>query len=111
MTATAAPSDPIRFQSGQCAACGGLFPAKALDDDDSCDACRKDMRRRVTRGRHMVAAAITIPFAIWILTLERGGTLSQAIWLLPLAAAYYLGLRIGREVVKGFLRWKGAASP
>jgi hypothetical protein len=59
----------------------------------------------------MVAAAITLPFAIWILTLERGGTLSQAVWLLPLAAAYYLGLRIGREVVKGFLRWKGAASP
>ena len=106
-----AHTDPIQFQSSQCAACGGSFPVKALDEDDSCDACRTSVRRRVRRGRHMVAAAITMPFAIWILTLERGETLSQAAWLLPLAAAYYLGLRIGREVVKGFLRWKGAASP
>ena len=59
------------------------------------------------RGRwtpHVIAAAVTIPFAIWIATSDIRGVLSPAAWLLPLAAAYYLGLRIGREVVRGVRR-------
>ncbi|MFV1988045.1 MAG: hypothetical protein ACC682_12250 [Gemmatimonadota bacterium] len=106
-----APSEGIYFQSAVCAACGRSSSSKALDEDDWCDDCRSAMRRRVRRARHMVAAVITLPFAIWILTLERGGTLSQAAWLLPLAAAYYLGWRIGGEVVRGFIRWRGEVSP
>jgi len=57
--------------------------------------------------RHLIAAIITVPFAIWILRLDRGDFLPQAAWVLPLAAAYYLGLRIGREVVKGYTQWRG----
>lgn len=59
------------------------------------------------RGRwtpHFIAAGITIPFAIWIALSEFRGVLSPTAWLLPLAAAYYLGLRIGREVVRGIRR-------
>ena len=37
-------------------------------------------------------------------TSDLRGVLSPGAWLLPLAAAYYLGLRIGREVVRGVLR-------
>ena len=50
---------------------------------------------------HAIAAAITIPFGIWIALSDIRGVLSPVAWLLPLAAAYYLGLRIGREVVRG----------
>lgn len=53
---------------------------------------------------HAIAAAITVPFAIWVATSDFRGVLQPAAWLLPLAAAYYLGLRIGREVVRGVLR-------
>ena len=56
------------------------------------------------RGRwtpHLIAAAVTIPFAIWIAMSDIRGVLSPTAWLLPLAAAYYLGLRIGHEVVRG----------
>ena len=59
------------------------------------------------RGRwipHLIAAGITIPFVIWIAVSEIRGVLSPTAWLLPLAAAYYLGLRIGREVVRGIRR-------
>lgn len=62
------------------------------------------------RGRwtpHFIAAGITIPFAIWIALSEFQGVLSPTAWLLPLAAAYYLGLRIGREVVRGVRRATG----
>lgn len=27
-------------------------------------------------------------------------------WLLPLVAAYYLGLKIGRELAGAYLRWR-----
>lgn len=107
MTEGRASPDGLHFQSTACAGCGEVFPLQALDEDDWCTGCGPAMRRRMKRGRHLIAALITLPFAIWILTLDRGGTLSQAVWLLPLAAAYYLGLRIGREVVKGFVRWQG----
>ena len=53
---------------------------------------------------HAIAAAVTVPFAIWVATSDLRGVLNPAAWLLPLAAAYYLGLRIGREIVRGVLR-------
>lgn len=59
---------------------------------------------RPRRIPHLIAAAITVPFAIWIALSDIRGVLAPAAWLLPLAGAYYLGLRIGREVVRGVRR-------
>ena len=53
---------------------------------------------------HVIALAITVPFAIWILVGDIRGVLPTGAWALPLAAAYYLGLRVGREVTKGVRR-------
>jgi hypothetical protein len=53
---------------------------------------------------HLIAAGITVPFAAWIAMSDIRGVLPWGAWLLPLAAAYYLGLRIGREVVRGVRR-------
>jgi len=59
---------------------------------------------------HAIAAIITIPFAIWILVGDKSGVLPLTAWVLPLAAAYYLGLRIGREVTKGVRRARERSS-
>jgi hypothetical protein len=56
---------------------------------------------------HGIAAAITVPFAVWIAVGDTSGVLPTAAWGLPLVAAYYLGLRIGREVTKGVMRARG----
>ena len=53
---------------------------------------------------HALAAAITAPFAVWIAMSEFRGVLSPAAWLLPLAGAYYLGLRIGKEIRRAATR-------
>jgi len=52
-----------------------------------------------------VAILVVLPFAIWVIRLEKLDFLPQVAWLLPLSAAYYLGFRIGKEVVKGYTRW------
>ncbi len=59
---------------------------------------------------HAIALAITVPFAIWILVGDTRGVLPTAAWAMPLAAAYYLGLRIGREVTKGVRRARGEST-
>ena len=64
------------------------------------------MRKRTARAAHLIAILIVLPFAVWVLVGGRSGYFSLYAWLLPLAAAYYLGLRIGRELTKGYLRWR-----
>ena len=103
---TSPPRETPHFQATGCDACGRVLPKGALDGDGWCDACRPRMRRRMKIGPHAIASLIVLPFAVWILTLDRGAYLPAAAWLLPLAAAYYLGFRIGREVVKGYSRWR-----
>lgn len=59
---------------------------------------------------HLIAVAVTVPFATWIAVSDIRGVLPPAAWLLPLAAAYYLGLRIGRELIRGVRRARGEAA-
>ena len=59
---------------------------------------------------HAIALAVTVPFAIWILVGDTRGVLPPTAWAMPLAAAYYLGLRIGREVKKGVQRARDAST-
>ncbi len=88
----------------ECRICGKGSKRSGLDRHLWCQACRSEIDQRARRWRHAIAAAITVPFAIWIVLEGTNGTLPPYAWLLPLAAAYYLGMRIGREVVKGVLR-------
>ena len=89
-----------------CRECGATSPREDLDLYGWCPACRAGLRRRTSRAAHLVALIIVVPFAIWILVGGRSGYFPAYAWLLPLAAAYYLGLRIGRELARGYLRWR-----
>lgn len=99
-------ADPLRFSGVTCDACGKVFPEESLDEDGHCPECRPRMRRRMRIVPHVIAALVVVPFAVWVWRLEKGDFLPSYAWLIPLAAAYYLGLRIGREAVKGFARWR-----
>jgi hypothetical protein len=99
------PQVPGGQDGGQrCASCQELYPHSDLDRQLWCPACREDLGRRVRWGRHAAALLVTIPFAIWILAEGRSGPLPGWAWLLPLGAAYFLGYRIGREVMRGYVR-------
>lgn len=101
-----APSAKLDFTGAVCSGCGGVHPDEALDENRWCPECQKRMQRRIRVGQHVIAALIVLPFAVWVLTLEKFDFLPAYAWLLPLAAAYYLGLRIGREALRGYLRWR-----
>lgn len=94
----------------RCEACREIRPEEALDERRWCSDCRKDLDRLERWGQHVTALAITIPFGVWIVLEEQFGVLPGYAWLLPLAAAYYLGFRIGRELVKGYVRWRRVRS-
>lgn len=96
----------LRFSGARCRSCGEIRPEETLDDHRWCPECRERLGRRIRRGAHAVAVAVVLPFALWILWLERSAYLPWYAWLLPLAAAYYLGLRIGWEALKGYARWR-----
>jgi hypothetical protein len=79
-----------------------------MDETGWCRACRADLDRRTRRLPHLIAAGIVLPFAIWIVVGGQFAILPGYAWLLPLAAAYYLGYRIGREVIRGYSSWRRA---
>lgn len=99
-------SAPLEFSSARCALCGEPRPEEALDEVGRCPDCRDRRERRLQVWPHLIASLIVVPFGAWVLVLEKSAFLPWYAWLLPLAAAYYLGFRIGREVVKGYLRWR-----
>jgi len=96
------PSDKGR--KTPCRSCQDLYPHDALDRYLWCLPCREKLRRKTRWGPHLIALLITVPFGIWVARERKTGYLPAYAWLLPLAAAYYLGLRIGREVLKAVVR-------
>lgn len=97
---------PQSETDADCRECGASNSPANLDVYGWCPACQAALRRRTWRAAHVIAVLIVIPFAIWILVGGRSGYFPLYAWLLPLGAAYYLGLRIGRELAKGYLRWR-----
>ena len=89
-----------------CRECGSIVSRDELDAYSLCPGCAAALRKRTRLAAHVIALLIVLPFAIWILVGGRSGYFPLYAWLLPLTAAYYLGLRIGRELAKGYLRWR-----
>lgn len=92
-----------------CRSCGEDLPQKTLDDDGWCPPCRWALEKTAARGQHIIALLVTLPFAIWIAVEGTRGYFPLYAWVIPLAAAYYLGMRIGREVVRGWVRSRRGA--
>jgi hypothetical protein len=90
--------------SDSCAHCGQEAPGSTLDRWNWCKPCRKELDRKVRKGQYLVAALITLPFLVWILVEGTGTVLPTYAWALPLLAAWYLGSRIGRVLMRNYLR-------
>jgi hypothetical protein len=95
-------------ETARCRACGRSYPELELDETSWCQSCGVDLDRKARWVPHLIAACIVIPFAVWVVLGGQFAVLPRYAWLIPLAAAYYLGFRIGREVVKGYGRWRRA---
>ena len=101
------PGDP---EESVCRRCGEAVPLASLDRWLWCSTCHAGLERKARRGRHLIAALITLPFLVWILVRGTGSVLPIYAWILPLLAAYYLGSRIGAVLIRNFLRaQRGAA--
>ena len=74
--------------------------AEELFEDE--EILQKRRRARLAWVQRGIAALITLPFAVWIAMEGTGTYFPRYAWLLPLAGAYYLGLRIGGVAVRGW---------
>lgn len=101
-----ASPEPVHFSAARCESCGRVVPDAALEEGGWCPECRERRTRRLGTWPHVIAGLIVLPFAVWVLVLDKSAFLPWYAWLVPLAAAYYLGFRIGREAVKGYLRMR-----
>lgn len=97
---------PLHFGGQTCRSCGEARPEETLDEHGWCSDCQDRLERRIRWGMHVVATLVVLPFAVWVLVLEKAAYFPWYAWLIPLAGAYYLGLRIGREALKGYARWR-----
>lgn len=88
----------------RCRSCRAVRPREELDDRLWCEACRERLARASLIGSHLTAVLVTVPFGIWVLVSGSTEVLSPWAWVMPLGAAYYLGWRIGREIVKGWVK-------
>ena len=103
------PFDVVRGDSDDgsaCRHCGEPYLEDSLDEWLWCSSCSSELARRARRGQHLIAALITLPFFLWILIDGTGTVLPTYAWALPLLAAYYLGSRIGRVLIRNYLRSK-----
>lgn len=91
-------------ERARCSACRELYPHDDLDRRLWCPECRERGERWTRIGSHATALVVTISFGAWVALTASTEVLSKWAWLLPLAAAYYLGWRIGRELSRGLLR-------
>lgn len=97
---------PLHFAGERCQVCGREGPPDSLDEYRWCPECQGRLDRRIRWGKHLMALLVVAPFAVWVLVLEKGAYLPLYAWLIPLGAAYYLGLRIAREALRGYARWR-----
>ena len=99
-----APRDSDEAADDACRHCGQEVPGSTLDRWNWCKTCRTELNRKVRKGQYAVAALITLPFLLWILAEGTGSVLPAYAWALPLLASWYLGSRIGRVLVRNYLR-------
>ena len=101
--------DAEEASDASCLHCGQSVPFATLDRWNWCKPCRSELDRKVRRGQSAVGLLITLPFLVWILVRGTGSVLPTYAWALPLLAAYYLGSRIGRVLIRNYLRSRPAA--
>ncbi len=109
VTSGPAAEGDVEAGTAACERCGREVAGSTLDRWNWCKSCGATLARKVRRGQYVVATAITLPFLIWILIGGTGSVLPTYAWALPLLAAWYLGSRIGRVLVRNYLRAQPSA--
>lgn len=108
MTATG-ERDALQFQGTACDVCGEVRPRATIDTNHWCEDCRPRMLKRLRVWRHATALVVALPIAAWVFIHPTFGRQPLMLWSLFVIAAYYLGFRFGREVMKVYTRLRRGA--
>jgi hypothetical protein len=92
-------------ETGTCVRCLEVKDLALLDRLFWCDVCRRRALLRATRLGRAVGFAVTLLLALWIaLVVQPARDLILGGWAAAVIAAFYLSVRITREVGYGVMR-------
>lgn len=92
-------------ETGTCVRCLEVQDMALIDRIFWCESCRARAMRRATRIGRVVAFTLTTLLILWIaLVVQPARDLILSAWIVAIAAAFYLAMRISREVAYGAMR-------
>lgn len=94
-----------------CRNCGNPHPAEELDQFGWCTGCRSVVVRRATlfgRAAGILGASL---FGIWVFDTMQPGPRSMIVWLVLIAAVYFLLYKVVQRVSFEMVRSRGVSPP
>ena len=104
MTGEALADSGHRLGDLFCSKCGEQREASELDRMLWCEFCLASARRTAKNAGLAVGTVLAGGLALWIWLVQKPSDLVIGGWIGTVLAAFYLGMRVGREVVFGAVR-------
>lgn len=95
----------------RCANCGREVPAVDLDPGGWCATCRAEVVRRATLIARIIGGLGALMVGLWVVVVVLPGARLLLIWLLLVAAVYFLLYKLARRVSFEVIRSRGVPPP
>ena len=94
-----------------CRNCGRRVSRSSVDHGGWCPACRKEVVRRATLVARIVGMLGGLLVGLWVATVARPDSRLLMLWLLLIAAIYFLLYKLARRVAFEVIRSRGVRAP
>lgn len=98
-------------ETAACANCRRDVPASSLDPSGWCAACRREVVRRATVVAHVVGGLGGLLAGLWVVMVVKPGPRFVLIWLILVAAIYFILYKLARRVSFEVVRSRGVRPP
>ena len=96
---------------GPCRNCGRVPQDGELDHFGWCNRCRAAVIRRATWAARVAATVVTLLFAGWVFAVLDPGPRILIVWLVLIAAVYFLVYKLTQRVSFEAIRARGVPPP
>jgi hypothetical protein len=98
-------------ERGRCGNCDREVSAAELDAAGWCAACRAEVVRRATVSAHVLGGVGGLLAGLWVIMVVQPGPRFVVVWLLLVAAIYFILYKLARRVAFEVFRARGVRPP